>query len=213
MTKKLLIVVVLGACTQQQNTTSLAELRNAYGDTNLEVVAKSGQVNIVLHVDAQDGACPLLRDDVAATFDGNAMTVARGGYDLDSTGCYPIAFFISTLPMDQVHTFEATSSGSQFMVKDASARWGVNTGVLFGNNFVDDPANARITWSDVSSISTATLDPVVQTTIEGNIIHYPAGTHVYYVSAWAHATPTLCAGPVVCSADIQGDRALGPINP
>ena len=213
MTKKLLIVVVLGACTQQQNTTSLSELRTAYGDTHLEVVAKSQQVNIVLHVDAADGACPLLRDEVSATFDGQAMNVARGGYDLDSTGCYPIAFYISTLPMDDIQAFEATSSGSQFLVKDNTTRWGVDTGVMFGNHFVDEPANARIIWSDVTSISTATLDPQVKTTIEGNIIHYPPGTHVEYVSAWAHATPTLCAGPVRCSADVQGDRALGPINP
>jgi hypothetical protein len=84
---------------------------------------------------------------------------------------------------------------------------------MFGNNFVDEPANARIIWSDVTSISTATLEPQVQTTIEGNIIHYPPGTHVEYVSAWSHATPTLCAGPVRCAADVQGDRALGPINP
>jgi hypothetical protein len=213
MTKNLLIVVVLGACTQQQNTTSLSELRTTFGDTHLEVVARSEQVNIVLHVDGQSGDCPLLRDEVSATFDNTPMLVARGGYDLDATGCYPIAFSISTLPMDQIHTFEASASGSQFLVKDDSARWGVDTGVLFGNHFIDDPAHAQITWSDVTSISTATLDPPVRTTIEGNIIHYPAGTQVDYVSAWSHATPTLCAGPVACSADIQGDRALGPINP
>jgi hypothetical protein len=213
MTKKLVIVVVLGACAQQQNTTSLADLRTAYGDTHLEVVAESQQVNIVLHVAAPDGSCPMLRDETSATFDGNQMGVARGGYDLDSSGCYPIAFFISTLPIDQIHTFEATSGGSQFLVKDNSARWGVDTGAMFGNDFVDDPAHAQITWSDVTSISTATLDPIVKTTIVGNVIHYPAGTHVNYVSAWSHSVPTLCAGPVVCSTDIQGDRALGPINP
>jgi hypothetical protein len=213
MTKKLLIVAALGACTQQQNTTSLSELRTAYGDTHLEVVARSQQVNIVLHVNAEDGACPQLREETAATFDNKAMHVARGGYDLDSSGCYPIAFYISTLPLDDIQAFEATSGGSQFLVKDDSAHWGVDTGVMFGNHFIDDPANAQITWSDVTSISTATLDPPVQTKIEGNIIHYPAGAHIGYVSAWSHATPTLCAGPVVCSADVQGDRALGPINP
>src|SRR5262245_61375801 len=65
MTKKPLIVVVLGACTAQPTQTSLAELRTSYGDTHLEVVARS-QLNIVLHVDSAPGECPMLLDDVTA---------------------------------------------------------------------------------------------------------------------------------------------------
>jgi hypothetical protein len=213
MTKNALIVVVLlAACTQEPTQTALSDLSSSYGATHVEVVAKS-QLNIVLHVDAAPGECPTLREETSATFDGAVMNVSRGGYDLDSTGCYPISFFISPLPMDQIHTFERTTSGSQLEVKDKSATWGINTGALFGENFLNDTANARIVWEDVTTISTATTDPVVPLQLEGNIIHYPKGTQINWVSAWAHSTPTKCLGPGLCTVDLQGDRALAPINP
>src|SRR6266581_363908 len=98
MTKKLLIVVAVSACTTSDRTTSLESLERTYGQTHVEILAKS-QLNVALHVDAAEG-CPLLGEDVSATFDGMQMFVARGGYDLDSTGCYPIAFWFAPLPAD-----------------------------------------------------------------------------------------------------------------
>ena len=55
--RKLWLLAALGACATKDASTSLAQLADKYGATNVEIVATSGQVNIEMHV-AETAACP-----------------------------------------------------------------------------------------------------------------------------------------------------------
>ena len=214
MTKTALLSValgVLGACTSSDPSTPLAKLQTQYGDTRLEILAKD-QLSVILHIDSS-GGCATLGKDVTARFDGQPMNVVRGGYDLDSDGCYPIAFWISPLPAAAISGFERTSNGSALQILDHSATWNVDAGKLFADDFENDTANAQIIWHDVSEIATAQVGPSVKTTIVGNAIHYPKGTDIVWVSATAHPKPTRCDGPGLCTVDMAGERAWAPVNP
>src|SRR6266850_3542934 len=174
MRTHLLALLAVVGCTQS-NSTPLADISKTYGDTTLEVITK-GQINIELHVAPVTGDCPVLAEDATATFDGMPMNVARGGYATDSSGCWPIAFWFDNFPAAQVQGFERTVSASQLVVLDKTAEWRVDTGTMFVSDFVDDTANARITWRNVTQITQAQLTPAVATTISGNTISYPKGT-------------------------------------
>jgi hypothetical protein len=200
-------VAALGACAQQQQTTSLAKL----APSNIEVVAR-GQVNIEMHVN-ETGGCPLLGDDVQATFDGQPMQVARGGYDTDSSGCWPIAFWFDKPPMNSINGFERDTNSSQLVVKDASAAWSVNTSRLFANDFVIDAVNSQIIWTDVAQITSASIAPATHYEIHGNAIVYTPGATIEWVDALAHPVPTLCDGPAVCTVNLEGARDWTITNP
>lgn len=202
-----LAVVAICGCSTSDPGTPLAKL----GSTQLEVVARPGQLNIELHV-TTTGDCPQLADDAVARFDGQPMNVARGGVAQNADGCYPISFWFETMPMAQINGVENTSSGSQLVVHDASATWNVDTTSMFQNNFQIDAANAKITWFDVQSITSASVSPIVPVTIQGNTILYPPGSAIDWVDAYAHPSVTRCDGPGVCSVDLEGSRKLG-INP
>ncbi len=199
MNKLILLVSVgsLGACTQQDPSTPLHQL----GETHLELVA-NGQINIEMKV--LGGSCVQLGDDVHATFDGQPMHVARGGSDQTADGCYPIAFWINPTEMDGIKTFEAGAASSDMIIEDASARWTISSTRLFANQFSIDTANSQIVWQDVTAITSALLRPTVPVTIAGNVIHYPAGTNILSVSAYAHPTPMRCEGPSLCQVDLNG---------
>ncbi len=209
MTKLALVLGLgaLGACASDQASTPLAKL----GTSQIEVVSK-GQVNIEMHVDGT-GGCPVLGDDVGATFDGQPMMMTHGGYDTNASGCYPIAFWFDAMPMGAINGFERASNSSQLVVKDASATWSVNTSRLFANDFVVDSANSQIVWTDVAQISSARVSPAVSFNIQGNAIVYTPGATIEYVDALAHPVPTLCDGPAVCTVNLEGTRTWGPINP
>jgi hypothetical protein len=200
-------LVALGACAQQQATTPLARL----GTPNIEIVAK-GQLNIELHVD-EAGGCPLLGDDVHATFDGQPMMMSHGGYDETADGCYPIAFWFNAPPMTTINGFEKTTNSSQLVVADKATTWNITTTRLFANDFFNDTANSQIVWSDVESIAAAHVLPSVPYQIQGNAIVYQPGADIQYVDALAHPIPTLCDGPALCQVNLQGMRDWGPINP
>jgi hypothetical protein len=201
--KILLATLALGACTmqQQESPTSLSQL----GDTTLELVAL-GQINVEMKV--QSGGCPTLGDDVAATFDGQPMNVTRGGYDEVSDGCYPIAFWLQPNQLGAVTTYESGSPSSDMIIADKTAQWTVSSTRLFANQFTIDDANAQVIWQDVTAITSATLSPNVPTTITGNIIHFPAGTVIDSVSAYAHPTPATCDGPNQCLVDLSGAKSF-----
>jgi len=211
MRTHLLALVVLVGCTQSQKSTPLADLSSAYGDVRLEVVAR-GQVNIELHVASQNGDCPRLADDAAATFDGMPMQVARGGTAQQSDACYPIAFWFDNFPDAQVQGFERTTSASQLVVLDKSAEWRVDTGAMFTSDFVNDAANAKITWSNVTTITSAELYPPAPVTISGNTISYPKGSQITFVDAISHPDATRCAGPAQCTVFLEGQHDW-TINP
>ncbi len=200
MAKRIFLVVALGACTSSSNTTPLSALPNS----QLEIVT-NGKLNIELHVDETAG-CPTLGDDAVATFDGQPMLMSRGGYDTNASGCYPIAFWFNDVPMAQVSGFEKVASGSELVVHDKSATWTVDTVKLFANDFIVDAANAQITWEDVTSMTSAQTSPYAALTIDGNVIHYPAGMTIDYVQALAHPVPTRCDGPGLCLVNLQGSR-------
>jgi hypothetical protein len=202
--RKLWLLVVLGACTTKDASTSLAQLADKYGATNVEIVATSGQVNIEMHV-AETSGCPQLSDDVIAQFDGQNMLVARGGYDTNSTGCYPIAFWFDSTPMVAAVGFEAVKTDSELMISDSSATWQINTSKLLSNDFVVDAATSSVVWEDVSTVTTAMASPNTVTSIVGNTINLSPGT-VQWVEAYAHPVPTQCAGPAECVVDVQASR-------
>jgi hypothetical protein len=204
MAKPLILVVALGACAQQQSSTPLAQLQTAYGNTHLEIVT-NGKINIEMHVDETAG-CPLLGDDVHATFDGAPMMVSHGGYDTNASGCYPIAFWFNDAPMATLTGFEKVSMGSELVVADKSQTWSVNTVPLFANDFIVDTANSQILWTDVSTITSAEIVPGAPLQISGNAITYPAGLSVQWVSALAHPIPSVCDGPGLCTVNLQGSR-------
>ncbi|HSD90741.1 MAG TPA: hypothetical protein VLB44_24620, partial [Kofleriaceae bacterium] len=158
MTRFASILIVLGACAAPPPSTPLAELRTAYGDTTIEVVARD-QINIELFV-APTAECPVLGDDVVAMFNGEPMRVSRGGYDVTSRGCYPIAFWFDALPTAVVGA-ERRIDGSRLVVEDASASWQIDTTRLFAQDFALDTAASRIVWNDVAQISTARVAPAV----------------------------------------------------
>lgn len=202
----------LVGCAAQPTTTPLSDLKSKFGDTHVEVVA-NGQLAILLHVaHANESNCPLLGDDVVATFDGQRMGVSNG-YAIDASGCYPIAFTFELMPASSIAAWERTTSGSQLVVADHSETWNIDTHALFSNNFVDDTANSQIVWNDVSQITFARVSPGVATQIKGNTIQYPPGTKIDWVSATSHPIATRCAGPALCTIDLTGERQLGPINP
>lgn len=202
MSKKALLLAVLGACAQQQSGTPLAQL----GSPTIEVVAKA-QLNIELHVDTTNG-CPTLGDDVQALFDGQPMQMTHGGYDVDSSGCYPIAFWFNAPPTASLGAFERQNSMSQLVIKDTASQWAVETTRLFANDFANDTVNSQIVWADVSQITSAivTALPATATQIDGNTIHYTPGATIQYVDALAHPVPTRCDGPSVCTVNLEGFR-------
>jgi hypothetical protein len=202
--RKLWLLAVLGACTTKDSSTSLAQLVDKYGATNVEIVATSGQVNIEMHV-AEAAGCPQLSDDVSAQFDGQNMLVARGGYDTNSTGCYPIAFWFDSTPTVAAVGFEAVKTDSELMIADASATWQINTSKLLSNDFVIDAAASSVVWEDVSTITTAMTSPNTVTSIVGNTINLSPGT-LQWVEAYAHPVATQCAGPSECVVDVQASR-------
>ena len=208
MMKKLLLVISLGSFTAcaQSSSTSLSELRTTFGDTKIEIVARE-QVNIELHIDTSHG-CPSLGDDVVARFDGEPMLVARGGYDTDTRGCYPIAFWIEQFPLDRIVAWERRSSqsGSEMIIQDATATWTVSPTRLFSNDLVVDAAASRLVWQDVDRISTARVVPSVDLRIDGNSIYYPPGSVITWADAYAHPLPTLCDGPSTCTVDLERAR-------
>ena len=207
MTKTLLVVVAISAaCASQQPSTSLSKLNTA----RLGVVS-NGSIAIELHV---DGDCPMLREDLFATFDGQPMNVARGGYATNATGCYPIGFWFDPMPAAALATFESGHSISQLEVIDPSAVWHIDATPLFteASAFVDNPASATITWNGVATITTAETSPIVPVTISGNTIKYPAGTAINWVSARSHPVPTRCDGPESCTIDLDGEATLHKPN-
>jgi hypothetical protein len=220
MVKTLLFVLsvgsigALGACTQ--DSTPLSELHTTFGNTTLEIVANT-QVHMELHVDTTRG-CPVLGDDVVATFDGEPMTVARGGYDTDARGCYPIAFSMTSFSPDRIAAWELRSvqvgaQGSEMKIQDATATWTISPTRLFTNDLVVDAAASRLVWQDIPEISTARIVPSVDVKIQGNSIYYPPGTVITYADAYAHPAPTLCDGPTSCLVNVERVRQFGPVNP
>lgn len=202
MTKLLLLAAFLGACADQQSSTAL----HALGDATLELVSFGGQVNVELKT--KGTGCPLLAEDVHATFDGIPMEVSRGGFAETADGCYPIAFSILPSRLSGVAAYEAGTANTDLVIEDQSARWTVASTRLFTNQFEIDAASSRIVWQNVSAITSAQLEPAVTVQIEGNIIHYPPGTNVVSVSAYAHPIPTKCDGPGLCLVDLQGAHAF-----
>lgn len=210
MTKILGLVVALGgigACTNDGPTTPLSQL----GQTQLELVA-NGQINAELKLIGHTD-CPTLQADVVATFNGHPMEVSAGGYDTTGDGCYPISFWIKPTEIGGIVAREAGAGSSEIIVEDSSAHWVIGSTNVFANRFSVDTANNQIVWSDVSAITTAKLTPYAPVTIEGNVIHYPAGTVVDSVSAYAHPTPSTCDGPGLCVVDLTGNRAFNNISP
>ncbi len=193
----LLVSVLVGACTQDQQSTPLHKL----GETTLELVSY-GSVNAELKIIGT--GCPLLGDDVTATFDGLPMNISRGGIAETSDGCYPIAFSISPDQISGAMAYEAGSSSSDLIIEDASARWTIASTRLFANDFVIDTVNSQITWQNVSAITTAQTTPAVPIKISGNVISYAAGTDIASVSAYAHPIPMRCDGPGGCLVDLSG---------
>jgi hypothetical protein len=198
------LLAVLGACANEP-TTSLAQLGEKYGAPNIEIVANTGQVNIEMHV-AETSGCPQLADDVVATFDGQTMLVARGGYDTDSSGCYPIAFWFNSTPMAASLGFEAERQSSQLVVTDPTATWQITTAKLLSNDFVVDAASSTIVWEDVTAITGAEVVPSAVTSIVGNTINVVPGTTVQSVEAYAHPVATQCDGPALCLVDVDASR-------
>jgi len=207
MMKPLLLVIAVGACSQS-NSTPLDQLNTTFGDTSLEVVA-GPRLIVELHV-ANTASCPTLGDDVVAKFDGVPLNVARGGAATNSTGCYPIAFWLDSVPVEQMAAFEVSSgnAGSQMVIEDFSASWNIAPTNLFTTKFVIDAAASRIVWQNVSSISTATVVPHVDVKIDGSNILYPAGTKISHVEAYAHPTLSQCAGPTTCMVDLEGSQTF-----
>jgi hypothetical protein len=205
MRSHLIALLALVGCTQSNSSTPLAEIANKYGDTTLEIVSR-GQIAVNLHVAPTGSDCPSLSEDAVATFDGQNMMVARGGYATTATGCYPIGFWFDAFPEAQVQAWERTTSAAQLVIADRSAEWRIDTGLLLTQTFVDDPANSLITWTDVTQVTQATLSPVVPVTIKGNTIHYPAGTAVTAVVAIAHPVASRCDGPSTCTVFLEGSH-------
>lgn len=188
----------LAACAQQQAATPLAQL----GASQIEIVA-NGRVNVLLHVDETAG-CPRLADDAHALFDGQPMKMSYGGWDENASGCYPIGFWFDKPDTDTMVGFERQNASAQLVITDSSAAWSVQSGQLFATDFINDAANSQIVWTDVQHITSALVFPPATTTIEGNIIHYPAGHQIDWVQATSHPVPTRCEGPAVCTVDLQG---------
>lgn len=206
MRKLWLLAAVLGACTSKDASTPLAQLADKYGATTIEIVANSGQVNIEMHV-AETSSCPQLPDDLTAQFDGQNMQVARGGYDTNATGCFPIAFWFDSTPTAAATGFEVVKSDSELMLTDSSATWQINTSKLLSNDFEVDAAASTVVWTDVSAITTAEAFPNKVLSIVGNTMTLSPGT-VQWIEAYAHPVPTQCAGPAECVVDVQGSRSF-----
>ncbi|HEX4418764.1 MAG TPA: hypothetical protein VH165_12725 [Kofleriaceae bacterium] len=199
----------LAACSQD-NSTALKDLSTTYGDTTIEIVARS-QVNVLLHVNGD--SCPTLSDDAVAMFDGQQMEVSRGGYAQDATGCYPIAFWFNKFPADVVSQRERTSNGAEMIIKDASQTWHIAPTQMFGNELTNDTVASRLVWPNVDNIATAVVYPTVDLRIAGDNVYYPAGTNVTFAQVRAFPAVTLCDGPGTCSVDLQRDVTFGTSLP
>jgi hypothetical protein len=210
MKTTLLALVVLVGCTQQQKTISLAEISSGYDKTSLDIVAR-GDIAVALEI-APTSDCPMLQEDATAFFDGVPMHVQRGGYATTADGCFPISFSADPFPMDTVMGFERQTNSSQFEVIDSSAHWMVTAGRLFGNDFVNDPANSRVVWEDVTAVTSARVAPAAPVQIQGNAILYPPGATISWVDAYAVPHPTRCDGPATCTVFVEGSRDW-TINP
>jgi hypothetical protein len=207
------LAVVLAACAAPSKSTPLSELSQTYGNTQVEVIAKS-QLAIELHVSPIHGDCPELRPEATATFDGMPMHVERGGYaTTQEGGCYPIAFWFDPFPQASLAAFERTTTSSTLVIADRSAHWAIEAGHLVATTFVDDKVAGRITWQDVTHITNASVAPAVPFTISGNTLSYPPGTDISSIDAFAHPVPTRCDGPATCTIYLEGTHAWGPINP
>ena len=101
-----------------------------------------------------------------------------------------------------------TTSGSELVIADYTAKWTIGSTKLFDNVFAHDPVNARITWQNVDQISTARVQPPVPITIDGNIISYPQGAAIEWVTGYAHPRPMRCDGPASCLVNLQGTRTF-----
>lgn len=215
MVKLSRVLPVLGAalvgCAQPQQGTTLSDLTQQYGAPTVEIVA-NGQLNVLLAVPTTQD-CPMLSAKLTATYDGAPMQVSRGGYDQTSNSCYPIAFWFNAPPMAAIDGFEKTTNSTQLQLADESATWHVQTSKLFADNFVDDTANHRVIWADVSSITSAELSPSQSYTISGNAVVYAPDSHVDWISARTHPAATTCDGPGLCTVDLQASRTLHEQTP
>jgi hypothetical protein len=70
----------------------------------------------------------------------------------------------------------------------------------------DDRTAGTIEWENVATITSAETSPSARLTIDHNIIHYPKGTDIEWVEAYAHPVPSRCDGPSLCTIDLQGTR-------
>ena len=197
--RKLWLLVVLGACTTKDASTSLAQLTDKYGGTNVES-SRPGQVNIEMHV-AETSGCPQLSDDVVAQFDGQNMLVARGGYDTNSTGYYPIAFWFDSTPMVAAVGFEAVKTDSELVISDSSATWQINTSKLLSNDFVVDATTSSVVWEDVTTITTAMASPNTVTSIISN-----ANQSVAWHGPVGRGLRPPCSDPVRGPIRVRGGR-------
>ncbi|HEY1554623.1 MAG TPA: hypothetical protein VGF94_07280 [Kofleriaceae bacterium] len=206
MKRILLAAAALAGCTSQPTVTPLADLQKQFGDVQLEVIAK-GSLAIEMHVN-NSGDCPAIGQDVIATFDGANMEVLRGGPDTNASGCYPIAFWFDVLPQATLDGFEVATTRSELVVADKSSTWMIDTPKLFANDFFVDQDASTITWADVTQIQYAHIEPAANLTIDGNVIHYPAGMNVQEVHAHAEPVASRCDGPQQCGIDLTAGRQL-----
>ncbi|HEY0190837.1 MAG TPA: hypothetical protein VGC42_06910 [Kofleriaceae bacterium] len=204
-------VAALGACSTD-NSTSLNDLSKTFGETHVEIFANN-QVNLLLHIDG-DG-CATLGDDVVATYDGQPMAFSSGGYAEDSTGCYPIAFWVRDFPATQIGNRERASGAADIVIRDASASWRIAPTQLFGNDLEIDAATSSIVWPNVDHISTMSTLPYVNVQIDqlSSSVKYPAGTSITFAAATAHPIPTVCAGPGRCTVDMSRARDFSKVSP
>lgn len=207
-----LLSAALVGCAQPQPTTSLAQIAPTFGAPTVEIVA-NGQVNVLLNIPTKSGDCPVMSEQLTATYDGAPMRVSRGGYDTTSNSCYPIAFWFDAPPVAAIDGFEKTTNSTQLQLADESATWKMQTSKLFADDFVDDTANHRVVWEDVSAITTAELSPSQAVAIQGNAIIYAPGGEVDWVSAHAHPTASTCDGPGQCTVDVDASRMLRQPSP
>jgi hypothetical protein len=204
MGKHLVGLVALAVGCAQPKTTPLSDLAKDFGPTRMEIVAKA-QLGITLHVDSTQG-CPELADDATALFDGQTMNVARGGYDTNAKGCYPIGFWFDPVPDAALTGFEHSSTTAELVVRDSSATWQVDTTRLFMNTIINDPVTSTITWENVNEITGAQIAPLVPFTIQGNTIKYQAGTQITWIDASSNPVASRCDGPGQCTVMLEAQH-------
>ena len=177
-------------------------------------VAFSGSVP----ANPQPGQCPLLADDLVATFDGAPMEIAnRGGYDDTGWGDSGCDGFDLRLDNATPHAGEST-----IVIHDATATW-----TIAGNDLLTDDlalvtavapgTSATVTWRSAPSIDTAyaqlTSGPNgndVQSetpTTAGDAITIAItaatpGSATLTINAERTAPPTHCDGPSSCTIGV-----------